>query len=383
MQLTSLTVLLIGFVITCQSARARTIHVSPNGNDVWTGQLEQPNGKRSDGPVATLGRARDIIREWKSIGPLAEPVRVIVADGVYPITEPFVLTPQDSGTKSCPISYERAAGASPVISVGKTITGFQPAANGIWQAEIPEVAAGTWYFEQLVVDETRSVRARTPNRFYDHMGETVEVPIEGQAGKFRRTTQVPATSLEPLKGLNATELHDVTLMAFHKWCITRRFLSEVDHNANTIITIGEQLKSYSGWPANTRFHLENFKAALDTPGEWFLSRQGTLSYMPLPGQDVTKAQVVAPVAERLVVIQGIPEQDQFVEHVTLGGLSFQHNSYRLPAEGYAPFQAAFATEAAVMADGARNVAIVDCEIQHTGDYAAWFRRGCHDCEIRN
>jgi len=383
MQLTSLTVLLIGFVITCQSAWARTIHVSTNGNDVWTGQLEQPNGERSDGPVATLGRARDIIREWKSIGPLAEPVRVIVADGVYPLTEPFVLTPQDSGTKSCPISYERAAGASPVISGGKTITGFQPAANGIWQAEIPEVAAGTWYFEQLVVDETRSVRARTPNRFYDHMGETVEVPIEGQAGKFRRTTQVPATSLEPLKGLNATELHDVTLMAFHKWCITRRFLSEVDHNANTIITIGEQLKSYSGWPSNTRFHLENFKAALDTPGEWFLSRQGTLSYMPLPGQDVTKAKVVAPVAERLVVIQGIPEQDQFVEHVTLRGLSFQHNSYRLPAEGYAPFQAAFATEAAVMADGARNVAIVDCEIQHTGDYAAWFRRGCHDCEIRN
>jgi len=29
------------------------------------------------------------------------------------------------------------------------------------------------------------------------------------------------------------------------------------------------------------------------------------------------------------------------------------------------------------------LALIDCEIQHTGDYAAWFRRGCHDCEIRN
>ncbi len=65
-----------------------------------------------------------------------------------------------------------------------------------------------------------------------------------------------------------------------------RFLSDVDHDANTIITVGDQLKSYSDWPAQTRFHLENFKVALDTPGEWFLSRQGTLYYMPLPGQDI-------------------------------------------------------------------------------------------------
>ena len=48
-----------------------------------------------------------------------------MADGVYSIAEPFVLTPQDSGTKSCPISYENAPGASPVISGGRTITGFQ------------------------------------------------------------------------------------------------------------------------------------------------------------------------------------------------------------------------------------------------------------------
>jgi hypothetical protein len=381
-QLTSLAVLLVGLVIPWHSAWARTIHVSTRGNDAWTGQLDRPNTEGSDGPIATLARARDIIREWKSTAPLDEPVRVIVADGVYPLAQPLVLTPQDSGTKSCPISYERAPGASPVISGGRIITGFQPVADGIWQAEIPEVAAGKWYFEQLVVDGTRAVRAKTPNRFYDHMGETIEVAIEGQLGRFRRTTEIPSNSLEPLKGLSTADLHDVTLVAFHKWCISRRFLSEIDHDANTIITDGEQLKSYSGWPAKTRFHLENFKAALDTPGEWFLSRQGTLYYMPLSGQDMAKARVIAPVAEKLVVIQGNPEQGQFVEHVALQGLSFQHNSYLLPPHGYAPYQAAFATEAAVMADGASNVAIVDCEIQHTGDYAAWFRRGCRDCEIR-
>ena len=53
----------------------------------------------------------------------------------------------------------------------------------------------------------------------------------------------------------------------------------------------------------------------------------------------------------------------------------------LPATGYAPFQAAYATEAAVMLDGARNVAIQDCEIGHVAEYAVWFRQGCQDCRI--
>ena len=132
----------------------------------------------------------------------------------------------------------------------------------------------------------RAVRAKTPNRFYDYMGDTFEVPVEGKQGQFRRTTGVPAKSLEPLEGLSDAELHDVTLVAFHKWCISRRFLTDIDLDANTIITVGEKLKSYSPWPVNTRFHLENFKAALDRPGEWFLSREGTLYYMPLPGQDL-------------------------------------------------------------------------------------------------
>lgn len=176
-QLTSVAVLLTGLAITCSSAWPGTIHVSTDGNDTWTGQLDRPNPDRSDGPVAKLARARDIIRQWKSAAPLDEPVRVIVADGVYPLTEPFVLTPQDSGTQLCPISYESAQGASPVISGGRVITGFQPAADGIWQAEIADVAAGSWYFEQLIVDGSRAVRAKSPNELYANMGETVEVPI--------------------------------------------------------------------------------------------------------------------------------------------------------------------------------------------------------------
>jgi hypothetical protein len=355
------------------------LYVSTNGNDSWSGKLNQPNNERTDGPLGTLAGARDRIRQLRLIARIPEPIRVIIADGRYTLSEPFVLEPQDSGTGQLTVSYEAAAGTRPVFTGGRTITGFKRGENGIWKVKIPDVAAGKWYFEQLFVNGKRAVRARTPNKFYYYMSKTVEVPIEGQKDKFRRMTSVRPNDLELLKDLSPDELKDVTLVAYHKWCITRRFLTEIDTDKNAIITTGEKLKSYSGWPTNTRYQLENLRMALDTPGEWFLSRDGTLSYKPMPGEDPETAKVVAPVIKKLVILKGEPEKSKFVEHVTLKGLVFEHNQELLPRTGYYPYQAAYVTEAAVIADGAHNITIEDCEVRHSATYAVWFRQGCKNC----
>ncbi|MEJ2702190.1 MAG: right-handed parallel beta-helix repeat-containing protein [Sedimentisphaerales bacterium] len=366
-----------------QYAGAMTLHVSWDGNDQWSGTLARPNADGSNGPVASLAGARDAIRRLKSQGPLTESVRVIVADGTYTLTEPFVLTPQDSGTERYPITYEAAAGAKPVFTGARFIVGFRQTPDGLWQARLPEVAAGKWYFEQLFVNGRRAIRARTPNEFYHYMLKTVEVPVEGERNMFRRTTYVRPDAIEPLKELSSTELKDVTLVAYHKWCITRRFVTAIDTDHNAIITVGEKLKSYSGWPSNTRFQLENFKTALDTPGEWFLARNGILSYIPLPGENPATAKVAAPVIEMLVIFQGEPEEGKFVEHVELKGLTFEHNQSLLARTGYAPYQAAYVTEAAIMADGVRHVTIRDCEVSHSATYAVWVRQGCKDCRLEH
>ncbi len=362
-----------------QAAQAMNLYVSPDGNDSWSGKLPRPTSERNDGPLASLAGARDRLRQLRLIARIPEPIHVIIADGQYTLSEPFVLEPQDSGVGQLTVSYEAADGSKPVFTGGRTITGFKRGENGIWQTKVSEVAAGKWYFEQLFVNGRRAVRARTPNKFYHYMGNSVEVPTEGQQGKFRRTTSVRPEDLKLLKDLSPDELKDVTLVAYHKWCITRRFLTEIDNDSSAIITIGEQLKSYSGWPANTRYHLENLRTALDTPGEWFLSRDGTLSYKPMPGEDPATAKVVAPVIRKLVIFKGEPEKSKFVEHITLKGLVFEHNQELLPRTGYAPYQAAYVTEAAVMADGTRNVTIEDCEVSHSATYAVWFRQGCKDC----
>ena len=47
-------------------ATAATVYVSPAGNNQWSGSLAQPNAQGTDGPVATLDRARDILRQKKA-----------------------------------------------------------------------------------------------------------------------------------------------------------------------------------------------------------------------------------------------------------------------------------------------------------------------------
>ncbi len=121
---------------------------------------------------------RDAVRRLKVQGLLAEAVRIVVADGTYELAEPLVLTPDDSGTPTCPISYEAAPGAKPCFSGGRPITGFKKGEDGVWTAHLPEVAAGNWYFEQLWVNGRRAVRARSPNKFYHYVLAKVNQAVD-------------------------------------------------------------------------------------------------------------------------------------------------------------------------------------------------------------
>ena len=51
------------------SAQA-AFYVATNGNDAWSGTLPAPNSAGTDGPFATLERARDAIRTLNRMGQL-------------------------------------------------------------------------------------------------------------------------------------------------------------------------------------------------------------------------------------------------------------------------------------------------------------------------
>ena len=111
-----LLLLLIGW-LPLRPVSALDLHVAPEGNDAWSGKSRHPNAARTDGPLATLAGARDALRQLKAAG-VREPLRVLVADGLYRISEPLVLEPGDGGTAECPVRYEAEPGAQPLQRPG-------------------------------------------------------------------------------------------------------------------------------------------------------------------------------------------------------------------------------------------------------------------------
>jgi hypothetical protein len=355
------------------SAHAAALHVAPDGNDSWSGKLAGPNRDRSDGPLASLQGARDAVRKLKAAGPLAEPVRVVVAEGNYALTAPVVFSPEDSGTEPCPVSYEAARGAKPVFSGGRRITGWQRGTDGVWIAQAPEVKAGRWYFEQLWVNGKRATRARSPNKFYYHMPRKISYAGPSFAAN--------AADIRPLLNVPTDKLRDVTVVAYHSWEVSRHRVAAVDAKTPMVTCTGGAPWAFCQWGPNQRYHVENFREALDAPGEWFLDRDGTLYYKPLPGENMARAEVVAPVCEQFVSFAGEPDKGRFVEHIALRGLAFRHGQYILPDKGHGDGQAAQSIPGMIQVDGARNVTISDCEVGHVGIYGVWFRRGCRDCRV--
>ena len=359
------------------------LYVAPTGSDAWSGRLAQASADKMDGPLATLAGARDAVRKLRASGQPAVPVRVLVADGTYPVTDPVDFGPADSGTAEAPVSYEAAGRTKPVIMGGRVLTGWQPDGGGVWTTAIPEVKEGKWYFEQLWVNGRRATRARSPNKFYYYMQRRVELGLDPQTGKevsfAGRAIVGRGDDLSSVLSMPKEQLSDLTAVVYHSWEMSRHRIAAADTKEHYLVTTGESPWPFFNWGHDQRYHLENFRAALDAPGEWFLDRNGTLSYIPLPGEDLRKATVVAPVTRHFVRFIG--GQDKPVEHIRLQGLSFQYSGYVLPEKGQGDHQAAHSIEAVVMADAARNISLEDCEIAHTGTYGVWFRRACLDCRV--
>jgi hypothetical protein len=371
--------------LACSAVPAATFYVATDGNDQWSGRLEKANADKTDGPLASLQGARDAVRKLKAAGPLKEPVKVIVAGGRYALADTVVFSPEDSGTEAAPISYESAPGAKPVFSGGRMIAGLKAGPDGLWTAQVPGVADKKWYFEQLFVGGRRAVRARSPNRFYFHMAGKVIRGIDPATGQEadmeNRAFLARPEDLRPLLALTPEQLHDVMVMPYHSWSTGRLHVAAADSKANTVVMTGPSAWPYMKWEPTQRYHLENFREALDAPGEWFLDRGGTLYYKPLPGEDPAAAEVVAPVVSTLVHFSGDAAAGKFVEHITLRGLSFQHGQYLTPPQGDSTVQAAASIPGTIILDGARGVKIDGCEVAHVGSYAVWFRRGCRDSRI--
>ena len=358
------------------------LYVAANGNDAWSGKLASPSADGSDGPLATLAGARDVIRRLKP----RQAVTVKVADGVYSLAETLVFEPRDSGTADAPIVYEAAEAAHPVFSGGRRIQGFVKESGGRWKVHLPEVEAGRWYFEDLYVDGRHAIRARSPNEFYYYAPAAAGAATNPATGKAKsmpdRAFVAEAKDIAPLAGLTKSQLHDALVVAYFYWENSVSRIASTDAKSGTIVLAADTAFPLSSCGPRQRYHIENVKAALDAPGEWFLDRGGDLFYIPLPGEDMTKAEVVAPVLTELVRFAGDPENGASRSSTSRFADSPSNTpAFPCRATGMSNAQAAVGMSAAITADGAKHVTHVDCEVAHVGGHAVWFHRGCQDCRV--
>jgi hypothetical protein len=376
---------ILGLSIAIEASTASVaFYVVPDGDDSWSGKLPTPNSERTDGPFATLERTKDVIREMKGTqgGKLKQPVIVYVRGGNYFLNELLTFTPDDSGNEGCPITYSSYPGEEAVISGGRRIEGWKRVTiegRELYAVEIPEVREGKWFFRELWVNGQRRKRARHPNTGYLSVAEVPEVSAQTQWHEGQTSFRFHEGELKAWK--TAT---DAEIMAMTRWVESRLPIAEVNESER-MVTFGK--RSVFRLEPGDPYYVENALELLDEPGEWYLNgKSGTLYYMPLPDENMSEAEVIAPALEQLIKIEGKPEEGRFVEHLTFSKLTFAHNEWSLPEERSGVSQAAVIVPGAIYGEGVRNCTIEKCTLKHIGTYGIEFSRGCKSnrierCEI--
>jgi len=383
-------------LLTAATLSAADLYVAPG--PCSTGQL----GTQKQ-PFATLQQARDAIRAARKAGD-AGAWTVHVGKGFYPLTEPVVFEPEDSGTAAAPVIYRGEGAAESRLCGGLVIAGWSETPDGKWVADIPALTNGTpAYFESLFVNGRRATRARHPNTgFFNPLAvsQTLLTNQNPRAEYARATIRGRPSDIALLSQSPKGELRYAQVVVHHKWDTTRRMLVEFDAATDTLCTQGAPWKHWNKWQTNSLYYVENVRAALDAPGEWFYDGcNGKLFYLPREGEKLGRAEVIAPFpgCKTLVLFKGSPETTNFVSHLAFENLAFLYSDSPRRSDQvirggipsavlgnpeapgptqFEPMQAAARTEAAIMADGAHAVAFRDCDIAHTGEYGIWFRAGC-------
>jgi hypothetical protein len=355
---------------------ALDLFISTKGSDQNPGTKERP--------LATLQGARDAIRKRRQSGKLNEGVTVYIRQGTYYMTAPLLLTAEDAGTARAPVVFTSIPGENVEFIGGTEIKNLQKVNDKLWKATVPQAVQYDWRFEQLFVNGKRAIRARTPNagEFFSVKAADELVVEEGanRVANFAvQKIKADSTEVAGLKNINPHEWPEALLTFYHHWDNTRKYVSSFDPSGSTFYTVGKGMKPWNKINAESRYFIENYKAALDAPGEWFLEKEGTLYYIPTKEDRIESTKMIAPVLEKFVIILGQP--GNYVQHLSFRNLAFKVTGYKTPVQGNDAAQGAAPIEAVVMADYARNIRFENCEIAHTGMGAIWFRQACADNKI--
>ena len=340
-----------------------TYYVSPSGKDSWRGTLAAPNSAATDGPFATFEHARASVAALNKTG--LTQIHVQFRGGTYYLPATQMMSAADSGALTLAISYESYPGEVPVFSGGVRILNWTNAGGNTWKATLP---ASTQYFENLFYNGARRLRPRLGGALGTYFRYVGPVYLQGAAPpanppdsncseyfagsgwecfdrfQYAPTDPISASwkNLVPAVGNhcnqpagNANIAGDIELVNFEQYSVSKLRLSCVDA-ANHIVyltgvtaTEADHLTSH-GFIPDHRYLIENVEDSLALAGQWFLDRSSTpwtLTYLANSGENPNADTVIAPQLTQLAVASAL-------QYVTFRGLTFEHDNYAMPANGY-------------------------------------------------
>lgn len=329
-----------------------TFWVSPKGNDAAPGT--------QSAPFRTLHRARDAVRSLTPRQRGDSDVVIQLRGGQYRLEETLLLDWRDSGRNGRDVVYRAAPGEYPVICGSIPIQNWalHDAGLNIWRA-----MAGPYETRQLYVNGQRATRAQTELQGGYLPAGFLPLPVKiggtpyliGGGIAYEVTPLNPVGWRDPTAWCNVT---DVEAVIVTQWKMMRVPLAAVVPdpfipntglitlqqpgwtNANVFFESStDEPGIWSFWQV-TRF--ENAREFLDEPGEWYLDETtGWLYYIPLPGEDMSTAEVELPLLE--VLVEGQGELERPISNIRFEGLTFSHATWTNPStgDGYVSDQSGF------------------------------------------
>ena len=270
-------------------AQGDALFVSPKGDDAWSGRLPAPNAGGTDGPFATLRRAKEAVHELKVSSRLPgpddgiSPRRPILPERAVEVRSRRFRAGDIRRLSRRDADHSTAAGASRPASSAAPSAWASPAMP--WVAHLPDVAGGKWTFKQLFVNGQRRPRARLPKVGPEpERREFFQIDAAGFTPAWTCSAARIISQVGPTSSATGANLQDVEVV-----CCTIgsrsacRSLVRPGH-AHRDVDAAQRVCAEGRLDSVTTSR--TCSKRLSEPGEWYLDRARRQAVLPAPaGRD--------------------------------------------------------------------------------------------------
>ncbi len=287
-------------------------------------QIIEATPSTLDEAVATL---RKSVKRQKS------DVELRLSGGLYQLSSPIVIDESLGGKNGYKVTITAKQGEQPILSGGVAVTGWEQIHGNLYKAPFHSDKK----LRSLIVGGKRARMAGTKTPIQS-LGAYGEIEITGNeswafgAGKTVKGLRFKQSG-EVLPFRNPS---DIELIQNNVWTEKILCVSNVEKWGDEIAIEFQQpysaILNSLAWAGKTKYEgsfiIRNAFELLDEPGEFYFDREQQTIYYMSHGENPAEVEVVAPVTEGLLRIEGT-SCSSVVENVEVKGLTFSYDTWNL------------------------------------------------------